>query len=85
MKLYRLYTGCEGEYSCDNYLGLFKTIDSMLSFVECNVKEMSDFNLEEDDRNPTVTLNSKQEIVVENVELWYTEYMYEIIDTDSLI
>ena len=39
MKLYRLYKGCEGEYSCDNYLGLFKTTDSMISFLEDYVKE----------------------------------------------
>jgi hypothetical protein len=76
MKLYRLYTSCEGEYSCDNYLGLFKSIDPMLSCVKNHLKDV---------KYVSVSLNEKEEIFVDGVDSWYNDYMYEIIDTDNLI
>jgi hypothetical protein len=81
MKLYRLYKGCEGEYSCDNYLGLFKTITSMLFFLENYVKSEYGF------KNCSISLNENNELLFSGIsdDGWMFEnYRYETIDTDEL-
>jgi hypothetical protein len=80
MKLYRLYTGCSGEYECDYYRGLFKTTQPMLSFVE-------NYYTEEQYENIIATLTDDGKIFVAGDRFdneWDNEFMYEIIDTDSL-
>ena len=90
MKLYRLYTGCEGEYGCDNYLGLFKTTDAMLSFVKDRFeKTISNYPMK-DVGDISVSLNEKKEIFMDcsshNIPTWLmNDCEYEEIDTDTLM
>jgi len=88
MKLYRLCRGCEGEYSCDNYLGLFKTTDSMISFLENYVKEEY-ANVENDgfkDFSASLGQEGKFSYVGTGSHEWiFDDIDYETIETDNLI
>jgi len=79
VKIYRLYTGCDGEYSCDYYRGLFKTVEPMLSFVEEYMKE------ERGKENISAILTDDGKIFVNGIDNeWHNPFGYEIIDTDNL-
>jgi len=87
MKLYRLYTGCSGEYECDYYRGLFKTASSMLSFVEEYMRNDDPYYTEEQKESISAYLNDDEKIFVRGIGIddkWDNPFLYEIIDTDNL-
>jgi len=89
MKLYRAYRRCEGEYSCDNYMGLFKTVEGMLEHIDkfvrenlgnlfSNVEEFKNFSVLLDDKGKLIFLGTGRENwIVEDIK-------YEVINTDDL-
>jgi hypothetical protein len=84
MKLYRLSKGCDGEYSCDYYLGLFKTTDAMISFIDAYMRKLF-LRYGKEPKDFSVYLNDKQEIDMSGINLnYFDKLFYEIIDTDNL-
>jgi len=89
MKLYRAYRGCEGEYSCDNYMGLFKTTEGMLNYIRNFVKENFAvfFREVEEFKNFDVSLDDKGKLFFSGVgrKAWIVEDLeYEVIETENL-
>ena len=80
MRLYVLCEGCEGEYSCDNYLGVFKTIEGMLFFAKEYIR---DYYKE----SPLIVFSEHEGIIVTGGNFgkkWKNPFTVEIIDTETL-
>ena len=90
MKLYRLYKGCDGEYACDYYLGLFKTTDAMISFVKNYIRTEYRWHSDDNFDGLSISLDKERELSFSGAEAEYNNWLlgdieYEIIDTDTLV